>query len=296
MLQISRPAFFALVFIFLGTTKLSYGQTSAVVDCRAGCQGNFRGCQQSVAGQARLEATPGRKFDFSTLKITRRSNAADSPGLENDPDWKFETIPANVSKPTTIIIRPIVNTCIGKSLHTQGVTFFEWSADYVKEEETVSWIRKSSDSANNKPKSIGESIVVGLPISTRQGNRTGIEMPAKVVAASPSALNLTPQFALQSTLQRPAVFVPSKSVFICYSTNAGNVQGCQSHDVRLCNSDSQPHTAEWVSSRGLASSPGPVTRTSVPGGAGTTNGPKIGESVYMDGICREYRYTIVRID
>ena len=140
MFLINRSVFLAFVLAFLDMMKLAYGQTSAVVDCRAGCQGNFRGCQESLTGQARLEAKPGRHFDFSTLKITRRSNASDSPGLKQDPKWTFETMPEHVSNPTTIIIRPQVNTCVGNSIHTQGVTFYEWSAKYVNEnEDNVSW-------------------------------------------------------------------------------------------------------------------------------------------------------------
>lgn len=103
---------------------------SAVVDCRAGCHGSEKGCQESLLKQARLDSQPGRYFDFTTLRVTAKSNASDSPGLVRDPDWSSERFPYNASHPTSITIRPIVATCEGRSKHTQGVTFYQWTADY----------------------------------------------------------------------------------------------------------------------------------------------------------------------
>lgn len=103
---------------------------SAVVDCRAGCQGSKKGCQESLIKQARLDSQPGRYFDFTTLRVTARSNASNSPGLVRDPNWNYERFPTNASHPTSIIIRPIVATCEGRSEDTQGVTFYQWTADY----------------------------------------------------------------------------------------------------------------------------------------------------------------------
>ena len=103
---------------------------SAEVDCRAGCQGNERGCQESYIGSARLDAKPGKYFDASTLRITSYRNASDSPGLRREPKWTIRRVPDDSSQPTSIVVTPDKSTCEGKSPHTQGVTFYTWTADY----------------------------------------------------------------------------------------------------------------------------------------------------------------------
>lgn len=112
-----------------GTDRSSSGRT-ATVDCRAGCQGNKKGCQESLTKSARIDSIPGKFFDANTLRIVRQSNAADSPGLVRPPNWIIERVPPNASHPTSIIVSPIINTCEGNSPDTQGVTFYEWTADY----------------------------------------------------------------------------------------------------------------------------------------------------------------------
>jgi len=121
------------VFLLVGTSAIATEKEtrrSAVVDCRAGCQGNERGCQESYNKSARLDARPGKYFDASTLRITKIWNASDSPGLAREPQWQIVRVPDNASQPTSLIVTPVVSTCIGKSPHTQGVTFYEWSAEY----------------------------------------------------------------------------------------------------------------------------------------------------------------------
>lgn len=103
---------------------------SAEVDCRAGCQGKEKGCQESYIGSARLDAKPGKYFDASTLKITSYRNASDSPGLRREPKWIIRRVPNDSSQPTSLIVTPDINTCEGKSPDTQGVTFYTWTATY----------------------------------------------------------------------------------------------------------------------------------------------------------------------
>lgn len=112
------------------TANSSSGRT-AIVDCRAGCQGDKKKCQQSLLREARLDAAPGKFFDASTLRIVRHWNASDSPGLVREPNWEtVRRVPENSSNPTSLIVVPVVATCEGISPHTQGVTFYEWTADY----------------------------------------------------------------------------------------------------------------------------------------------------------------------
>lgn len=94
----------------------------------------------------------------------------------------------------------------------------------------------------------------------------------------------------------PRIMIPPNAPFICYSANAGNVQGCSSNDVMICNSDSRGHWVEWVWQRGLSGNTSSTQRTWTSAGAGTSNAPKIGGSQYMDGYCRDYRYTIIKVE
>ena len=105
---------------------------SAVVDCRAGCQGRETGCQESYNKNARLDSAPGKYFDATTLRITKITNAADSPGLAREPRWQIVRVPDNASQPTSLVITPDLATCVGRSPDTQGVTFYEWTADYFE--------------------------------------------------------------------------------------------------------------------------------------------------------------------
>ena len=113
-------------------TPISVTGTSrtGVVDCRAGCQGDAKKCQESVLREARIDSLPGQYFDASTLRISRQWNASDSPGLIRTPNWIVSRWPENSSHPTSIIIRPDIRTCEGRSKDTQGVTFYEFSVSH----------------------------------------------------------------------------------------------------------------------------------------------------------------------
>ncbi len=124
------PAIFSIFLCSMSAIADDKNGRSAEVDCRAGCQGQETGCQESYNKEARLDSSPGKYFDASTLKITSYRNAADSPGLRREPKWTIVRIPHNASHPTSIIITPVISTCEGKSPHTQGVTFYTWSAQY----------------------------------------------------------------------------------------------------------------------------------------------------------------------
>ena len=122
-----------LSFLFISSGTLAQSSADyreAEVDCRAGCQGDAKKCQQSLTGEARIDAAPGRYFDVSTLKIVARRNASDSPGLIRDPQWATSRVPPDASQPSSVIVRPIVATCEGKSKDTQGVTFYTWRVSY----------------------------------------------------------------------------------------------------------------------------------------------------------------------
>lgn len=128
VLKFSASATFLLATAF----GVNAAGRSAVVDCRAGCQGNEKGCQESYNKNARLDSAPGRYFDAATLRITKVTNASDSPGLAREPMWQIVRVPDNASQPTSLIITPDLSSCIGRSPHTQGVTFYEWTADYFE--------------------------------------------------------------------------------------------------------------------------------------------------------------------
>ncbi len=103
---------------------------TAVFDCRAGCQGQTQGCQESLMKSARIDAAPGKYFDTATVRVIKQWNASDSPGLVRVPDWNIERIPENSANPKSLIVSPVVTSCQGKSGDTQGVTFYEITADY----------------------------------------------------------------------------------------------------------------------------------------------------------------------
>lgn len=128
-----RTPSFAVIALFTLSAAMA-GEPSgrtAIVDCRAGCQGDKKKCQQSLLREARLDAAPGKFFDAATRRIVPPTwNASDSPGLVREPDWKVVRVPENSSHPTSLIISPVIATCEGVSPHTQGVTFYKWTADY----------------------------------------------------------------------------------------------------------------------------------------------------------------------
>lgn len=116
--------------ILSGTAAAQAGETrTAVADCRAGCQGNPRGCQQATQF-ARFDARPGYYIDVSSLRITNSWPASNSPGLAQIPEWSIGTSPSGASRARDVFISARTSSCVGRSADTQGVTFFQWSATY----------------------------------------------------------------------------------------------------------------------------------------------------------------------
>ena len=101
------------------------GYLEAVADCRAGCQGNLAGCRETTV-RAVFNAPSGSHLLRDSRAIASQRNASDSPGLAHEPQWVIETYPANSDRPVQMTIRPDINSCVGKSGDTQGVTFYTW--------------------------------------------------------------------------------------------------------------------------------------------------------------------------
>lgn len=135
-MSILGRVFFGLCTVVVGAAHAqqaeSHTRRSAVIDCRAGCQNDRKGCQTSDTGEIRINAHPGKVFDTQTLRITKRWNASDSPGLSGDPSWNKTWMPRNSSHPTMVIISPVVSSCVERDPHTQGVTFYEWTVEYLE--------------------------------------------------------------------------------------------------------------------------------------------------------------------
>jgi hypothetical protein len=115
----------------LAVSVSAFAQTSSskhpsgVVDCRAGCQGSKTGCRESLQS-AVIDADPGLKLMPETLRIIKRWNASDSPGLAGTPSFVIASrYPAGSNRPYSITVVPDLTSCTGISPHTQGVTFYE---------------------------------------------------------------------------------------------------------------------------------------------------------------------------
>ena len=107
------------------TQQIATDHPSAVVDCRAGCQGDQRGCRESVMKQAHITAHPGYRLLPETLRVVAHWNASDSPGLIAEPQWQTHRYPIGSDRPYSVTVSPILATCTGVSPHTQGVTFYQ---------------------------------------------------------------------------------------------------------------------------------------------------------------------------
>ncbi len=98
----------------------------ATTDCRAGCQGNRAGCQESSQA-AVFNASPGYFMVRGT--VVRIGERKGSPGLTGPPTFlEPEYIPTGSSRPQTIIVKPDVRTCVGDDPHTQGITYYDFQA------------------------------------------------------------------------------------------------------------------------------------------------------------------------
>ena len=99
------------------------GHPRGEVDCRAGCQGSVTGCREYTRS-ATFVADPGYYLDVSSIRVVSQRNASDSPGLAHEPTWAFRDSYASGGRIRRITVVPDVNTCVGVSPHTQGVTFY----------------------------------------------------------------------------------------------------------------------------------------------------------------------------
>jgi hypothetical protein len=102
-------------------------KVSDSTECRAGCQGNTSGCQESWK-TAVLSATPGWRLYRSTLTISRKWPGSDTTPLAAEPRWIITSEPAGSERPISITIRPDVASCDGTDGDRQSRTHYEWTA------------------------------------------------------------------------------------------------------------------------------------------------------------------------
>lgn len=99
----------------------------ANTECRAGCQGNTTGCQESWE-TAVLSASPGMRLYSDSLIISRSWPGGDTTGLAKEPKWEITMVPAGDKRPVSISVKPILSTCVGSNADKQSRTHYEWSA------------------------------------------------------------------------------------------------------------------------------------------------------------------------
>lgn len=95
---------------------------TAKTDCRAGCQRNFNGCQES-SQSAVFNASPGYHLLPRTVATIGKQKG--SPGLRSEPKWIIDRHPTDSATPTRIIVRPDLATCHGEDGDTQGITWYD---------------------------------------------------------------------------------------------------------------------------------------------------------------------------
>lgn len=95
---------------------------TATSDCRAGCQRNFNGCQESSQA-AVFNASPGYHLLPDTVATIGQRKG--SPGLRSEPRWIKDPAPPGSSRPTRLIVRPDLATCHGEDGDTQGITWYD---------------------------------------------------------------------------------------------------------------------------------------------------------------------------
>jgi len=114
-------------FLCIETVSAQSAKLSAETDCRAGCQGNKSGCQES--GQAAIiAADKGMRLYKESLTISRIWRGGDTTPLATDPQWEIKFVPNNDPRPVSVTIKPILNTCVGLDAHKQSRTHYEWTA------------------------------------------------------------------------------------------------------------------------------------------------------------------------
>jgi hypothetical protein len=101
------------------------GHPTGVTDCRAGCSGRNTGCRE-ITMIATITAAPGMVLLPDSMKVVKQWNAPDSPGLAGTPVFLIITrYPKDSPRPYTMTVKPDLSTCVGRDMHTQGVTFYE---------------------------------------------------------------------------------------------------------------------------------------------------------------------------
>lgn len=107
---------------------LAHGtKVSAETECRAGCQGNKAGCQESYKA-AVIAARPGMRLYRESLTISRTWPGSDTSALAAEPQWDISFVPADDPRPVSVTIKPVLSTCIGRDAHKQSRTHYEWTA------------------------------------------------------------------------------------------------------------------------------------------------------------------------
>ena len=95
--------------------------------CKAGCNGNTRGCQDSGV-TAYLVASRGSRLRRGSLTMVRRYDKPDGPGINGEPEWEITSYPVGDESPLTITVKPNIKTCVGRSPDTQGITTYVFEA------------------------------------------------------------------------------------------------------------------------------------------------------------------------
>lgn len=101
----------------------------ATTDCRAGCNKNFNGCQES-SQSAVFNASPGYYLRPDSVK--RIGMRKGNPGLRSEPEWVKERFPEDSETPESIIVSPNLATCHGEHPHTQGINYYDFQVLQAK--------------------------------------------------------------------------------------------------------------------------------------------------------------------
>ena len=98
-------------------------------DCRAGCNKNFNGCQES-SQSAVFNASPGYHLVPESRATIGQQKG--SPGLRSEPKWIIDRYPAGSETPTRLIVRPDLATCHGEDGDTQGITWYNMEVQQAR--------------------------------------------------------------------------------------------------------------------------------------------------------------------
>lgn len=110
--------------------RLQYPGTAVkdTTECRAGCQGNSTGCQESMK-TAVLVAAKDMRLHRGSLVMSKSWPGSDTTGLAREPQWEITSYPAGDLRPLSISIKPILSTCEATSqgIHKQARTHYEFT-------------------------------------------------------------------------------------------------------------------------------------------------------------------------